>query len=164
MIRLVSILFLLCAFFISFSSYGQKFLAIDKGGRVKRIKFFESDFIHLKTNSDSIVSGQITRLKDTSFVVERTEVSLSSIKYVSFSDKNYGLKLISTLAFTAGIGYFTLDSGNRLINNDQPIVHNNAVKVGSIFMGVAFLSKVLSARKFRIGARHPIKIIDISID
>lgn len=157
------ITFLLLLLF-SLNSYGQKFLALDKRGKVKRIRFYKGDSITLKTKSDSLISGIIQLFEDSSFWVSGQPVVLSDIKSIQSPKNNSGLKLISNLSFLAGSGYFILDSGNRLLNNEKPFVEKSTVKTSAIFIGIAIFSFSVSKRSYQINNRHPLKIIDISIN
>ena len=161
--KFLSIWLFFLVILVSIPAFSQKFLALDKGGKSKRIKFFNGDYIHLTTNEKESVFGQIDLLKDSSLIIASREIYIQDIKSIHLKDRYYGLSLISNLSWVAGLGYFALDSGNRLINKENPIIQEGTIKTGVIFLGVSLLSKSITNRTFRIKNRHRLKIIDISI-
>ena len=145
------------------TTIAQKFLSLDKGGKIKRIKFYEGDYIHIKTVDHLSHHGVISQLLDSSFILNNQEVFINEVSSVVFKNKSYGLNLISGVSFLAGIGYFAIDTSNRLINDDKPKIHSNTSRSSLAFLSVAIVSKVLSNKTYKVNKKHRLKIIDISI-
>ena len=152
----------LCVF-LSTNSFSQKILAFDKMGKVKRIRYFEGEYISLKTISKQKISGNISQIGDSSFLVEGRVVPLDSVAKVFNTQKGMGFQLIANIFMFPAIGYIPLITVNGLINNDKPIFRQNQLYYGGGFMGVALISNYLANRPFRISDKRPLKVIDISI-
>jgi signal peptidase I len=160
---LLSVLFLFFILLSSKVSFAQKFIAIDKPGHIKRIKFYVGDEITFFDIDKLHIKGKIEFIKDSSFIINNQEVLIENIVKVKNTKKNFGLKLLANISFLAGTGYFFLDSGNRLLNSEKVIFYEKTIKSSSIMLGVSFLSLTFSNNYIRINEKHPIKIIDINI-
>lgn len=138
-------------------------LIIDKPGRVKRIRFYEGDLIHLKLKSKELVFGEITTLKDSSFFVGLKNIKLSDVYSIQNSKGNYGLRVLSKIMLPAGLMYLGIDSFNRLINEEGPIFREETLILSSSFLGVFFISNAISNRQLKINKKRSIRILDINI-
>lgn len=141
----------------------QKFIAIDKGGRNKRIRFYTGEYMSLKTKDGEFHKGNIIQIDSIDFVLGMEKIKLNEIEVVYKKTSRYGLSLLSNVTLIAGLGFFAIDSGNRLINSENPIVRRETIKLSSGLLGVSVLSSLLTKKKYKIGERHPIKIIDLNI-
>ena len=155
--------FLLLYVTLSTSAFSQKIVAFDKSGKVKRIRYFEGEYISVKTIGKQRVSGIITQIKDSSFFVENKEFPLESIAVVYNTQTGLGFQLIRNIFIIPAVGYMPLITINGLINSDSPIVKQNQFYHGGGFIAIAFISNYLANRPFRISIKRPLKIIDISI-
>lgn len=158
-------IFLLLGVFLSFgtTSEAQRILAFDKRGKVKRVRYFEGNFIKLKLLDKSKISGTITQIGDSTFKIEGKRILLDSVKTVFNTQKLYGFNLLGRIMITAGTAYLGVDSFNRLINNEDPIVHESTIEAAGLLLGGGVVSLLISRRPYRISKRRPLKIIDITI-
>jgi len=144
--------------------YSQNILILDKPGKVNRIRYYTGDLIHLKTHDREKLYGEIEIIKDSSFVVNRQEIKLSEVKYIQNTKRHKGWDFLSGVSLTAGLGYFILDSGNKLINGEgREIANSRMVVTTSIFMGVFLVSNRIANRKYRINKNRKLKIINLDI-
>ena len=156
-------------FFVTFflnlltSAYSQKIIAFDKRGKVKRVKYYEGEFIRLKTHDKQLIRGVITRINDSSFFVESKQVQLNAVSKVFNTQKLYGINLMGNVFFIAGSGYVTLDSFNRLINNDNPVFNEQSAKVSGYLLGAGLVCYLIANRGYKISKKRPLKIIDLTI-
>lgn len=151
--------FFLCMPFLQ----AQKIIALDKGGRVKRIKYYTGDFISLKTSNKGKIEGTIFSIFDSSFVVNTDTILLKDVRSVKQTQRNYGFRLMGSVTAIAGTAYLSLTSFNRAINNDSPVVSESALKVSGSFLGVAIISKLIANRSFKVSEKRPLKILDLTI-
>lgn len=156
---LVTTIFLLCVQLI----FAQKFLAIDSRVSSKRWKFSEGDIIMLKLENKELLVGQITQLNDSSFYLGSKLLPLKNIKSIQLRGHRYGLNLLTKVSLLAGLGYFSIDTFNRLINSDDPLVYEGTIITGASFLGVALISDLLNRKTIRIKEKSQIKILDLSI-
>lgn len=143
--------------------FSQKIVAFDKRGKVKRIKYFEGEYIKLKEHNGEKTEGIILLIKDSSFVVEGKQINLDSVKKVYNTQKFLGFKMLYQVSIRAGVIYFPLVTFNRLINQDDPVLSEPAATVSGIFIGTALISKLIYNRGYKISDNRPLKIIDISL-
>ncbi len=144
--------------------FGQKFLALDKRGKIKRIKFYTGSYISFKTKDNLEYEGKIGFLKDSSFILNNQEIMLSKIKSIYIEDNHSGLSLLSDITYVAGLGYFLIDTTNGLINDENPVVLEETARVSAIFLSISLGSRLFASRTFKINNKHPVKILDLSID
>lgn len=157
---LLSLLFFI---YLSTSLFSQKIVAFDKRGKVKRVKYYEHEFIRLKMLNGAKVQGEISAIKENSFIVDLQEVRLDSVAKVYNTQRYYGFSILGRAALVAGAGYFPLDAFNKLINNDDPIVSGQSAGISGVFLGVGFLSMAIVNKGYKISDKRPLKIIDLTI-
>lgn len=152
-------------FFFNFSTiiYSQKIVAFDKRGKVKRVKYYEGEFIRLKTSNKKVVEGVITQIRSASFLINNQEVMLDSVVKVYNTQKLYGINLMGSFFIVAGSGYFPLDTFNRIINNDDPLVSEESALVSASFLSAGFICKAIAHKGYKISEKRPLKIIDLTI-
>ena len=148
---------------ISMDLHAQRILAFDKRGIVKRIRYYEGDFIKLKLSSGEILTGDLRTLKASSFVINGQIVHKDSVTKVYNTQKLYGFKLFGSILMTTGIAYFSVDSFNRLINKDSPIVAESSIKASGVLLGMGLVSSLIANKSYKISKRRPLKIIDLTI-
>lgn len=161
------LIFCLISFFLlsvgSNEAAAQKILALDKPGKVNRIRYMQNDYIRLKTIGNQYLDGEITKLGDSSFWIGNQEITLDSIKYIKKTQGGYGWGLVGNISLIAGLGYFGLDATNRIINSDDPIVPRRTRVSSSVFLGIFATTAIINNRKYRINKRRRLKIIDLEI-
>ncbi|MEX2379561.1 MAG: hypothetical protein WD530_02380 [Vicingaceae bacterium] len=130
---------------------------------MKRIRYQQNDIIKLKTKKNQFINGKITKLGDSSFWVGDQRIFLDSIKYIKKTQGGYGWSLVGNISLLAGLGYFSLDATNRIINSDDPIVPRRTLVSSSVFMGIFVTTVIINNRKYKINKRRRLKIIDLEI-
>ena len=143
--------------------FSQKIIAFDKSGKVKRIRYYEGEYISLKKLDKIKVAGIIDQIDQKSFVVDGIKITLDSVRAVYNTQSGMGYRLISRIFVIPAIGYMPLITVNGLINNDKPIIRQNQFYYGGGFITIALLSNFLASRPFKISNKRPLKIIDVSI-
>lgn len=158
--KLILLLILLAAFS---GVFAQKTLVLEKIGTSTRYAFHLGDNVKIRTKKQNvIVKSYLWNLTDSSVTIgPRTTIPLSDISAVY---KHYYFQnLMTRILFYAGAGYFILDSFNNLINREQVFVPQTMIISGSL-IGVSMAIIPLGQKKYRIGIRWKLKIMDINLD
>lgn len=145
----------LLIFFITIFTFGlqldsaaQKTFNINKRGKVKRIKYYIGQDITLKYN-DTKQFGQITAMGDSSISLEGVVIPLSSIDYVVHPRKAFIWWFLRNVGYRAGVGYFILDGGNRLIYNESPIIDDRTLSISIPLIGLGVIGSLMKNRRFQ---------------
>ena len=161
-------LFLRFLFFTSFclllltTGYSQKILVFDKGGKIKRIRYYEGDYIRFLTKSDFFINGNISQIKDSSFTINGKVIGLKDVVKIYNTQKYKGYQLATNILVYPAFGYFPIITTNRLINNDSPIINENTLIYSSIFFGSFIIFNKLANRPYKITEKRPLRIIDLT--
>ncbi|HLG34945.1 MAG TPA: hypothetical protein VI757_08710 [Bacteroidia bacterium] len=153
-------------FFILNDVCAQKFLALEKHGRIKRLRFFEGDKINIRLQDENFFrSGYIDAFTDTSFFLDGENIPVSKVNALLVY-KSKGLhpllrELTVKLPF-GGIFVMSLASINSVINNDYPLIPKNIYYVAGGMAVAGLLLYPLTFRVYKV-KRHPLKIIDVTI-
>lgn len=155
-----SMIFCLAGIFICLSSYGQKVLVIENENNFRNIKYFEGDKIMLKLKAtNENISDYIFDMTDTSLILEnRGEIRVSAIKAVV--RENWFLRILSSFSLVAGVGYLGIDSFNRLINSEWPMVDSQTLMIST---GIVVFGAVLLPFRYRyihLGEKWKYKVLD----
>src|SRR5258705_3219304 len=120
------IFFLAVFFLLCNQAAAQKFLAIDKSGKIKRLRFYINDKINIRLNDENFFrSGYINAINDTSFIFEGKNIPLQNVNAILFYKNKGGhafIKELSSKLPGAGIFVLFVTAVNSLINSSYPLV------------------------------------------
>ncbi len=132
--------------------------------RAKRIKFKVGDQLRFKvTNVDTIYEDQISAIFDTAVAFGNRLVPFNTIDKIWLGKENFWLSRLKVLSFAGGTLFFTLDTFNRLVNRDSPVVTRTGIIVLGSGVGLAGLLQLTRRNWFHVNKRHTIKYVDMTI-
>lgn len=143
--------------------HAQKILVFDKGGKEKRVRYYEGDLISFKKMDGTPISSPITLMRDSFILVLGEKVLLSDIKSIKKTHKHDGFRLFSGVFYTASAAFFSIDSFNRIINSENPVVRRGNIRTSSILFGTATIMSIIANRSYRMNDKRNLRILDISI-
>lgn len=157
--KTVLIALLIC---IANAAYCQKLFLLERPGTTKHYIFKTGNRIRLYDGkSMRMIQGDISRISDTMIVINSIEpVSLGSIRAV-YRPLTM-LHLFSRASTTAGAGYFLLAAINNSVNNDSPVIDRGTLIFSSVTAGLGIATSFIRYRKFAIGTKWRIKVIDLN--
>ena len=88
------------------------------------------------------------------------EVALNDI--AGIYRENRIIQILRTFSWAAGAAYFGLDSFNRLINNDSPVILAETVAISVGLVAFSFALAPLTYRKFNTRASWSLRTIDLN--
>ena len=100
----------------------QQFLLVENNRNFRNFKYYPGEEIRIRSkHEDRIIHGPITGFSDTSiFIGVLDEVCFSEIEIIY--RERIPIYWLQGLLLLGGVGYFSIDSFNRLINNQSPVV------------------------------------------
>lgn len=165
--KVFSFAFFLCVAITS-NCIAQQFLALDVSRVIgfKRIKYYVGDEITFKLkDSNKKHRGKIISFGDSLFQLEnKTFVNIGNIKSIHRNNANFVTNGLGRFCLIFGPGFLGLDTFNNLINKRKPLINDMAVKEGAAFVGGGLILKNMMKRRYKIGERKSIKIVDLSLN
>jgi hypothetical protein len=127
--------------------FSQKILVAENSRTLKNFKFCQDDKIILKIKgNDRKIFDEIVGMGDSGIVLNLTgEVPLSQISAIY--KENWLIQTIRGLSLLGGLAYLGVDSFNRLINNDSPVILSETVIISASLVGLSFALIPLRYRK-----------------
>lgn len=156
---LILILFIPC---FSLAQEYEKFISIGATGKTKRMKFYQGDPISLELKNLTRIHGTITAIKDSSFIVEGTNIPVSEVSVILLTKATLVSHALSVLTGGCGAGFIIIDSFNNLITSERPVFKPRAIIAGTALIATAGLIHVLIHKKYRIKGSRTVKIINTS--
>jgi hypothetical protein len=156
--------FFLLLFTSPFESTSQTYLSVRNQHRPVRVNYELGDNIALKLDGDSpIYRGEINALNDTSLVLGDVRIPLHRIDVVLDYDSRASLRTLLNSAFLA-IPIFLVYTGmHRWINTgERPILEKNAVVLSGIYGGMGLALRPFGVKRYRVGNRWDLKVVDTS--
>jgi hypothetical protein len=156
-------IFLFCLFFLfSFEALTQqKYLVLDKPGRVKRIRFYVGDEISFRLTGDRmVITDQITAVTDTSIVIRNTHVPIREISAIIIRYDNNLLNQAIYFLPRAGIVFFLADTINPLLNWGELRVSRWGVTVGGSMVASSFVLRAFRTRTYRINDSRRLRTLE----
>lgn len=147
---------------VSFSLQAQKILLAENQRSFKNFKFYTGDELTFKYAAEEHkVHDIILEMTDSVLVFEEAgEVKLTEIE--AFYRGNYVVKILQPLTLLAGAAYFGLDSFNRLINNDAPVILAETVAISAGLVGLSFALTPFQMVRYKTGTKWQLRIIDLN--
>lgn len=153
---------------ITGNCFAQQFLALDVSRLTgfKRIKYYLGDEITFKLkDGHKKQKGKIIAFSDTTFQLEnKTFVNIKDIKAIYRNNENFVTHGLARFCLVFGPGFLGLDTFNNLINKRKPLINDMAVKESAAFVGGGLIFKNMMKRRYKIGKRKSIKVIDLSLN
>lgn len=133
------------------SGFSQRFLLLEKAGTFRNFKYFEGDHIHIELfDQGRKVFGTITRIADSSFVIDNQEIfDVTEVKSV-IRDRFF-FTLFGEGAMVAGAFYFSLDVVNRAIKKESPLVTGETAIIGASAVATGWLLSLFKEKRHKVG-------------
>lgn len=159
-------LVLFCVFF-QFSSHGQNVLLLEKSGTKKKTIFKSGDEIRFKLKGEKhFRQDHIISIKDSSIIFHYNKINLDEISEIDIRRKDFldiNLKQIGTLMQISGGMYIVLDQFNKTVVQGREWQFEEDVWVtGAVLLAAGTGIKFLHPRKFKVGGRYKLHIININ--
>lgn len=155
-------LIFLTLFCLSSNSLAQDYLVLEKMGTKKRYEYFPNDQITFQvTGEDSFRKDEIVTLTDSSIVFSTGVVLLKEIYRVKPPVTGWLMATGGTLVI-AGVGYYLIDTFNKVIvsgnkySNDEDVLRTSIILTGT---GASMI--LLSSKKVKLNKNWRVRIVDI---
>jgi hypothetical protein len=140
--------------------YSQKWLVFENIHTLKNYKYHPGEKIRLSMDNGSLkIEDEIYDLTDSSMILlYKGEVMFSQVSAVY--RQRYWIDLISGFSMLAGVAYFGIDTFNRMINEEWPMVDDQslAISVGLVTFGAILLP--FRVRKIPVNENWKFKTLD----
>lgn len=149
-------------FLVSTGLFSQRFLLVENQHSFKNHKIYPGDEISFRIPDEKVkIRDLVVDLKDSSIVFEMMgEVQLKEITAIYLD--NYLVKLLQPLTLLAGSLYFGIDSFNRLINNDSPVILAETFYISAGILAFSFALTPLRQRKLNTSGKWQLRVIDLN--
>lgn len=163
----VKILITLFLFVLSTYTLAQNVLLLEKTGTNKRTTFRSGDLIRYKlADEDHYRNDYIVSIKDSSLVFHYHKINIEEISEIDIRKKNFidiDLEKVGSAMQIAGAGYVVLDNFNRYVVQGENYEFDNDVWItGGALIAIGTGVKFLKPRKFKVGGKYKLRIIDIN--
>jgi hypothetical protein len=121
--------------------YSQKILLLENVHSMKNFKYYQGNTVIFKLiESQKRISDNIFDLTDSTVIFEGMgEVKLRKICCIY--RENWLIDILSSLSLIGGVAYFGIDSFNRTINHEYPVVQTETMLIsgGMVAFGLALI-------------------------
>jgi hypothetical protein len=139
---------------------GQKILVVENIHSLKNFKYYQGNDIYIQVEGkDGRLADMIVDITDTSVIFEVLgEVKMNDIKAIY--RENWLIQTIRGLSLLGGAGYLGIDSFNRMINHEYPVVQTETLVISGCMIAISFALTPLKYRKISIAEKWKLKPID----
>lgn len=143
-------------FTIDSLQYKSRFLALEKGGKVKRIRFYEGQRLHFRLKNDPFKYKPVIQEIGKDYIkVNDTALDLDEISSVTLYPKRRFIGLLSKFFLYAGVGYFLID----MVNHSFEPTRETAIVSSSLIGPGLALALTLKPRNVRLNEKRYLKTI-----
>lgn len=140
----------------------QKYLVLDKPGKVKRLRFPVGSQLTFQIKEDrTVYTDEITAVDDSSFTISGIRVRIGDVDRIIVRRKNGFVGQVSKKLIQAGVLYFLLDNLNPIFLGRRELsVSQGSWIVGAAFVGPGLLLKLFQRKIYRIGKRRCLRVLE----
>ncbi|MBC7921140.1 MAG: hypothetical protein H7Z75_08600 [Ferruginibacter sp.] len=140
----------------------QKYLALDKPGRMKRIRFFVGNEITFRLKGDPVTYHDvIAAVDDSSFTIFGTKVPLREVDRIVVRNQGWFLNQGAALLPLAGGIYFLADNLNPVLSGDGGFaIHRGSVVVGAGLVGAGLILRIFQVRQHKMNKRKQLRVLE----
>lgn len=165
MFEVFKLLITSCFLLLSFQGFSQKSLTLDRSGHIKRIHFEVEDEIKIWLD-DTQLKGRITYIGNDTIFIDDKEVAVSDIKAIKYKIPGYGAALLRQVAVKfpiAGGALLLIDIINGASDPKYSQFSPGIVITAGALIISGPVAYFIAYRKYKIGDRNQLKIIDTAI-
>jgi len=140
----------------------QKYLVLDKPGKVKRIRFFPGSEITFRLKNDPVVyHDYITAVDDSSFTIFGTKVLIKEVDRIILRNHSWFVNQGSVLLPAAGLIYFLADNVNPLLRGQEGVsVSKGSMIVAGSLIGTGLVLRTFRKKQHRIGNNKRLRVLE----
>ena len=146
----IHVIVMVLAFYLSgLVTEAQQLMLVENKRNLKNFKYYPGEDIRLKVRPDHrIIEGEITCLKDSTMCIgDWEEVSYHDIRFIYRSRQM--IRIARSVFLISGVAYFSIDSFNRLINNDSPVILAETALISGGLLGTSILLTPLRYKRLK---------------
>jgi hypothetical protein len=157
--RLISIS-VLC--FILTNIFAQKLLLVENVNSLKNYKYYQGQDIIIKfAGSEGRIADHIFDLTDTTVILEiMGEVRLENVSCIY--RENWFVQTLRGLGLLGGAAYFGIDSFNRMINHEYPVVDTGTLLISGGMVAFSFALTPLRYKRINTGEKWHLRTINLN--
>ncbi|MDX2301758.1 MAG: hypothetical protein NW226_03115 [Microscillaceae bacterium] len=134
----------------------SRFLALEKGGKIKRVRFYEGERLYFRLKDDQMRYKPVIEEIGKDYIkVNNTALHLNEIASVTLYPERRLIRLMSQFLVIAGTGYFLID----MVNHSFSTTRESAIVSSSLASTGLALSLTLKPRKIRLNNKRYLKTI-----
>ena len=142
--------------------FAQKLLVVENVNSFKNYKYYQGESIILKyTGSEGRIADRIADLTDSTVILERTgEVRMAEISCIF--RENWFVQILRGLTLIGGVAYFGIDSFNRLINHEDPVIDSGTALISGGMVAFSFALIPLRYKRIHTGEKWKLRALDLN--
>lgn len=147
---------------ICFAANSQKMLIVENRNSSRNFKYETGDDIILKINNmEGKITDNLDDMTDSTIILNiYGEIKLSSV--AGIYRENWLVRILQGLSLLGGVAYFGIDSFNRLINNDSPVILAETAIISAGLIAFSFALIPLEHRKINTSGKWKLRTIDFN--
>jgi len=161
--RLIWILIPCCMFFATEGS-AQKILLLEKTKKFKRIRHFQGDHFAFRVDDEKFAfTGEIEAILDNGIIMNGEFFAIDRISMVLNYKKFAVFRALSKSAFYSIPPMFVFTVMHRGLNVGEPLlIDRPSLQVMVVFAAIGAILWPFKARKYRLGNKWQLRVIDIT--
>jgi hypothetical protein len=141
--------------------FAQKILIVENIHTQKNFKYYQGSKVMLQlSGKKGRIADNIYEMTDSSVIFEGLgELKLSSVAFIY--RENWLIQVLRGLSFLGGTAYFGVDSFNRMINHEYPVVQSETLWISGSMVAFSVVLTPFRYRKINISGNWKLKSIDL---
>jgi len=142
--------------------FAQKLLLVENVNSLKNYKYYQGAGILIKfAGSEGRIADRIFDLTDTTIILEiMGEVRLEDVSCIY--RENWFVQTLRGLSLLGGAAYFGIDSFNRMINHEYPVVDTGTLLISGGMVAFGFALTPLRYKRINTGEKWHLRTLDLN--
>jgi hypothetical protein len=137
----------------------EYFLALDKPGRINRIRFYTYDFISIRMFNEKLwIEGEIEMIEKDKIFINGKSYEIAQVNYLKI-DRLSGMNRRFKRLAMGGVMFLGIFSINSLANNSTPFLSRGEWLAPICLVSPFLILQPFRIRKYKIGQQRVLKTI-----
>jgi hypothetical protein len=153
-------LFILLLLVFANTVLSQKILVVENSNSLRNIKYSEGNDIIIRVEGEKDkISDEITGMTDSTLIL-LINGAIRIDQVDAIYRENWLIQIVRGLTLLGGVAYVSIESFNRMINHEYPVVDSGTLIISAGMVATSFALIPLRYRKINCKEKWTLRVID----
>jgi hypothetical protein len=153
-------LFIFLLLVLTSTVFSQRILVVENSNSLKNIKYTEGNDIIIRVEGEKEKIFDVIAGMTDSTVILGINGAIRIDQIDAIYRENWLIRIVRGLTLLGGVAYVSIESFNRMINHEYPIVDSGTLLISAGLVATSFILIPLNYRKINCIEKWSLRVID----